>query len=83
MVIQGTAADIMKIAMVHVDRALTEEGLETRLILQIHDELLLEGPASEAERVREIVAQAMEGAYELDPALAVESGVGVDWLAAK
>jgi DNA polymerase-1 len=83
MVIQGTAADIMKIAMVHVDRALTEEGLETRLILQIHDELLLEGPASEAERVREIVAQAMEGAYELDPARAVESGGGVDWLAAK
>jgi DNA polymerase-1 len=83
MVIQGTAADIMKIAMVHADRALAESGVKTRLILQIHDELLLEGPAAEAERVREIVARAMEGAYSMDPPLAVESGVGVNWLAAK
>jgi DNA polymerase-1 len=83
MVIQGTAADIMKIAMVHTDRALAESGLKSRLVLQIHDELLLEGPASEAERVRALVARAMEGAYELDPPLAVESGVGVNWLAAK
>jgi DNA polymerase-1 len=83
MVIQGTAADIMKIAMVHADRALTESGLRTRLILQIHDELLLEGPSSEAEQVRELVARAMAGAYSLDPPLAVESGVGVNWLAAK
>ncbi len=83
MVIQGTAADIMKIAMVHADRALAESGLQTRLVLQIHDELLLEGPASEAEQVRELVARAMEEAYELDPPLAVESGVGVNWLAAK
>jgi DNA polymerase I len=83
MVIQGTAADIMKIAMVHVDRALTESGLKSRLILQIHDELLLEGPSSEAEQVRELVARAMEGAYSLDPPLAVESGVGLNWLSAK
>jgi DNA polymerase-1 len=83
MVIQGTAADIMKIAMVHTDRALSEAGLKTRLILQIHDELLLEGPAEEAEQVRELVAGAMAGAYELDPPLAVESGVAVNWLAAK
>ena len=83
MVIQGTAADIMKIAMVHTDRALTEAGVQTRLVLQIHDELLLEGAASEAERVCEIVSRAMEVAYELDPPLAVESGVGVNWLAAK
>jgi DNA polymerase-1 len=83
MVIQGTAADIMKIAMVHTDRALAESGLKTRLVLQIHDELLLEGPAAEAEEVREIVARAMAGAYEMDPPLAVESGVGVNWLSAK
>ncbi|HWF72302.1 MAG TPA: DNA polymerase I [Solirubrobacteraceae bacterium] len=83
MVIQGTAADIMKIAMVHTDRALAESGLKTRLVLQIHDELLLEGPSSEAEEVRELVARAMAGAYELDPPLVVESGVGVNWLAAK
>jgi DNA polymerase-1 len=73
----------MKIAMVHTDRALAEAGVRTRLILQIHDELLLEGPASEAEHVREIVVRAMAGAYELDPPLAVESGVGGDWLSAK
>jgi DNA polymerase-1 len=83
MVIQGTAADIMKIAMVHTDRALAEAGVRTRLILQIHDELLLEGPAAEAEQVRELVVRAMAGAYELDPPLAVESGVGGDWLSAK
>ena len=83
MVIQGTAADIMKIAMVHTDRALTEAGLRTRLILQIHDELLLEGPAHEAEEARQLAVRAMTGAYELDPPLAVESGVGVNWLAAK
>jgi DNA polymerase-1 len=73
----------MKIAMVHTDRALAASALRTRLVLQIHDELLLEGPAAEAEQVREIVARAMEGAYELDPPLAVESGVGRDWLSAK
>jgi len=83
MVIQGTAADIMKIAMVRTDRALTEARLKTRLILQIHDELLFEGPAGEAEEVRRLAVRAMEGAYELDPPLAVESGVGVNWLAAK
>jgi DNA polymerase-1 len=83
MVIQGTAADIMKIAMVRTDQALASAGVQTRLVLQIHDELLLEGPASEAEQVREIVVRAMEGAYQLDPPLVVESGVGVNWLAAK
>ena len=83
MVIQGTAADIMKVAMVHADRALTEAALQTRLVLQIHDELLFEGPDAEAEQVREIAVRSMAGAYPLDPALAVEAGVGADWLSAK
>ena len=83
MVIQGTAADIMKVAMVHADRALTDAGLSTRLVLQIHDELLFEGPEAEAEQVREIAVQAMAGAYPLDPPLAVEAGIGADWLSAK
>jgi DNA polymerase I len=80
-VIQGTAADIIKVAMVRCDRAL--QGLRTRLILQIHDELLFEGPPEEAEQMRELVAREMAGAWELDPPLAVDVGVGPNWLAAK
>src|SRR5579875_1009382 len=83
MVIQGTAADIMKVAMVRAHRALAEAGLSTRLILQIHDELLFEGPADEAERVRALAVAEMEAAYPMTPPLAVEAGVGSDWLAAK
>jgi DNA polymerase I len=83
MVIQGTAADIMKVAMVRCVQALTEAGLRSRLILQIHDELLFEGPADEAERVKAIACEQMEGAFEMDPPLAVEAGIGSDWLAAK
>ena len=83
MVIQGTAADIMKVAMVRSDRALSEEGLESRMVLQIHDELLFEGPAEEAEEVSRLARREMEGAFELDPPLAVDVGLGPDWLAAK
>jgi len=83
MVIQGTAADIMKVAMVECDRALTEAGLESRLVLQIHDELLLEGPEAEAEQVRALAVHEMANAYPLDPPLAVEAGIGADWLSAK
>jgi DNA polymerase I len=82
-VIQGTAADIIKIAMVRAHRALGEAGLATRLILQIHDELLFEGPADEAERAKEIVCAEMESAFELDPPLVVEAGIGPNWLEAK
>ncbi|HTW12680.1 MAG TPA: DNA polymerase I [Solirubrobacteraceae bacterium] len=83
MVIQGTAADIMKIAMVRAHNALAAEGLRTRLILQIHDELLFEGPEQEAEQVRALAIREMEGAYLMDPPLAVEAGIGSDWLSAK
>jgi DNA polymerase I len=83
MVIQGTAADIMKVAMVRADAALARENLQTRLILQIHDELLFEGPEHEAEQVRALAIREMEAAYAMDPALAVEAGVGKDWLSAK
>jgi DNA polymerase I len=83
MVIQGTAADIMKVAMVRCDRALTEADLDSRLVLQIHDELLFEGPAEEAEQVKEIAVREMAAAHELDPPLAVEAGIGPDWLSAK
>lgn len=83
MVIQGTAADIMKVAMVRAHAALAAEGLRTRLVLQIHDELLFEGPAEEAEQVRVLAVREMEAAYAMDPPLAVEAGVGSDWLSAK
>ncbi len=83
MVIQGTAADVMKVAMVRAHNALAAEGLRTRLVLQIHDELLFEGPAEEAEQVRALAIREMEGAYAMDPPLAVEAGVGTDWLSAK
>jgi DNA polymerase-1 len=83
MVIQGTAADIMKVAMVRCDQALKESGLRSRMILQIHDELLFEGPAEETGEVSRIADEQMGAAFEMDPPLAVEVGVGPDWLAAK
>ena len=83
MVIQGTAADIMKVAMVRCDDALKQAGLRSRMVLQIHDELLFEGPAEEAEQVRHMACEQMGVAFELDPPLAVDAGVGPDWLAAK
>jgi len=83
MVIQGTAADIMKVAMVRCDQALADAGLRSRLILQIHDELLFEGPAEEAGTVERLACEQMSGAFAMDPPLAVDAGAGPDWLAAK
>ena len=82
-VIQGTAADIIKLAMVRCHDAIASEGLETRLVLQIHDELLFEAPEAEVERASRIVREQMAGAYELDPPLAVDVGAGRNWLEAK
>jgi DNA polymerase I len=82
-VIQGTAADIIKVAMVSAEAALEKSGMETQLVLQIHDELLFEGPEAEMERARELVVREMVGAYDLDPPLEVDAGVGSDWLDAK
>jgi DNA polymerase-1 len=82
-VIQGTAADIIKVAMVRCQVALREAGMTTRLILQIHDELLFEGPPGEMEAAEELVRGEMCRAYELDPPLEVDIGIGKDWLVAK
>jgi DNA polymerase-1 len=82
-VIQGTAADIIKVAMVRSRDALRDAGLGTRLVLQIHDELLFEAPEAEVEAASEIVVREMAGAYDLDPPLGVDVGSGHDWLAAK
>jgi DNA polymerase I len=83
MPIQGFAADIVKIAMLKVDEALRREGLETQIIMQVHDELLLEGPEKEVERAKEIVKKEMETAVELDVPLVVEIGAGDNWMNAK
>ena len=82
-VIQGSAADIIKVAMVRAHAAIRGEGLRARIVLQIHDELLVETPADEVKRVSRIVRDAMVGAYDLDPPLEVDTGVGETWLEAK
>jgi DNA polymerase-1 len=82
-VIQGTAADIIKIAMTRCHRVLRDEKLATRLVLQIHDELLFEGPPAEMDRASELVVAEMRSAYDLEPPLEVDVGIGPDWLSAK
>jgi DNA polymerase-1 len=82
-VIQGTAADIIKVAMVRCYHALAGRGLATRLVLQIHDELLFEAPEAEVEVASSLVRAEMVGAFALDPPLAVDVGVGPNWLEAK
>jgi DNA polymerase-1 len=82
-VMQGTAADVIKVAMVAIHRRLRAEGRAARLVLQVHDELLLEVPANEVSAVRETVREEMCRAYALDPPLVVDIGVGDDWTEAK
>jgi DNA polymerase I len=79
--IQGTAADLIKLAMVRIDRALA--GLESRLLLQVHDELVLESPPEELDAVRQLVKKEMEGVCELAVPLLVEVGTGENWRDAK
>jgi DNA polymerase-1 len=82
-VIQGTAADIIKLAMVRTHAALAESKLTTRLLLTIHDELLFEGPPEEADDARALIESEMCGVWDRDPPLAVDVGVGRNWLEAK
>jgi DNA polymerase-1 len=82
-VIQGTAADIMKLAMIGVDRAMRESGTSARMILTIHDELLFEGPADEMDDLRALVEREMVAPWVHDPPLKVEGGVGRTWVEAK
>ena len=83
MPIQGTASDIVKIAMLKVDAALKREKLETKMIMQVHDELLFESPEAETEKAMEIIKREMESAVELDVPLTVEIGAGKDWMSVK
>ena len=82
-VMQGTAADVIKKAMVAIHRRLREEGRAARLVLQVHDELLLEVPDAETSAVKELVREEMSNAFPLDPPLGVDIGTGDDWNDAK
>ena len=81
--IQGTAADIIKIAMVSVSERLRREGLRARLVLQVHDELIVEAPREEAEYVSRILTEEMTGAYKLSVPLVADAAVGENWYEAK
>ena len=81
--IQGTAADIIKIAMVRVDERLKREGLEARLILQVHDELIVEAPAFESMQVAMLLQEEMENAVQLTVPLTAEASMGETWYEAK
>ena len=80
--IQGSAADIMKIAMINVSRAFRREGIRSKVILQVHDELVVDMLRDEQERVVEIVREAMEAAASLRVKLVTDCGVGRNWLEA-
>jgi DNA polymerase I len=82
-VMQGSNADIIKVAMIAIHRRLRAEGRSARLVLQVHDELLLEVPDVEVSAVKQLVRDEMCRAYPLDPPLAVDVGVGDDWNEAK
>ena len=81
--IQGLAADIFKAALVHLDRSLEIEGLESQIILQVHDEVILEVPFEEREKAEFLVLEEMEGACSLEVPLAVDMSFGRTWLEAK
>jgi DNA polymerase-1 len=81
--IQGSAADLIKIAMIRIDDALRTKGLESKMLLQVHDELVFEAPPGEMEQVQELVKYEMEHAAQLSVPLVVDLGVGPNWLETK
>ncbi|MBM7311862.1 DNA polymerase I [Streptococcus suis] len=81
--IQGSAADILKVAMINLDKALTEAGLATRMLLQVHDEIVLEVPVAELETVKAMVKETMESAISLSVPLIVDENEGSTWYEAK
>ena len=81
--IQGTAADLIKLAMIHIDKAMSEAGVKSRMILQVHDELIFDVPKEETEQMKELIRTGMEQAMELKVPLTVECSVGSDWYEAK
>jgi DNA polymerase-1 len=81
--LQGSAADLIKLAMIHIHDAIREERLASRMLLQVHDELVFEVPPAELDPMRALVRTHMEGAAELAVPLVVDLGVGPNWLEAK
>ena len=81
--IQGTAADIIKIAMVRVRDRLLRDSLQSRLILQVHDELILEAPKDEQETAMRLLTEEMENAFRMDAPLVAEAKAGHSWYDAK
>jgi DNA polymerase-1 len=77
--LQGTAADLIKLAMIALDRKLAERKLKTRMVLQVHDELLFEVPVEETSEVEELVRTEMEGVVALDVPLVADLGFGENW----
>jgi DNA polymerase-1 len=77
--LQGTAADLIKLAMIRIDRILTEEKLKAKMTLQVHDELVFDTPQHEVERVRALVQHEMEHVIELKVPLVADVGVGPNW----
>jgi DNA polymerase-1 len=77
--VQGSAADIIKVAMVNIAHRLAKEGYETRMLLQVHDELVFDVPEAELERVTALVTEEMEGAVDVSVPLLVEVGRGHNW----
>ena len=81
--VQGSAADLIKIAMVRVHEELKKAGLQARLILQVHDELMVEAPEAEADQAQEILRRCMENVAELKVPLKTDISVGRNWLECK
>ena len=80
--IQGSAADIIKIAMINIHRKLKENNWQTKMLLQVHDELVFDVPKTELEAVKKLIRSEMENAYQLEVPLIVDLGEGSDWLQA-
>ena len=81
--LQGTAADLIKLAMIRIDEVLRREKLETKMLLQVHDELVFEAPPAEAGQISKMMKHEMENVYKLDVPLIVDTGIGENWRDAK
>jgi DNA polymerase-1 len=81
--LQGTAADLIKVAMIRIMRELDRQQMQSRMLLQVHDELVFEAPETELEHLKDLVKKQMENVYELEVPLVVEVGAGPNWRDAK